>query len=635
MSSSVFLAGFTAAYILAMMALSWWAGRKFIASEGEFMIGARQFNAFLSTIGNTAILISGGYLPGIVAFGYLFGVGGTWFYIGWGTGALVTMLLWAGFWRASGAYTPTEWFEYRYGRAGRLAISFVILAAILAIIGWQFVGSGATMAGALNITTTQAILIIGGAVIIYVALGGIWAATLTDLVQWAWVIFVVFITIPVFLFAQYGFPNATDLPDGFLSVPFGTIPILQLTLPSIITYILLHQSLLNQAPYFTRAAGTLNRRTVNIAWSVSFVIAVVTGILGSIIGIYARMLVPDLEEATLAFGSVLDFLPVWLAALALAGLLAATMSTVDIYLVSGVNQLIRDFAQYLLRISDSRQLLRWARWTTLIYGALTVVFAATWPSGLQALFGFGTAIGAPLFIYFLDSWLLKVGNGPGAIASVVAALLTVLVWDRLTELNAIVHTLWIVFPVTLIVLLVVSLATRGRGQPAEMSLEADGMSSIQKEIIGATAKGYESAADIIDYCGARGELGMQLPQFLGEIDRLIENGYLRRRAERLTDQLYFELTAQGNDVLSQTIDKEEMDILSTHGFGRDTLSVLDTVRETRGVTALDLARTVGVSVEAIGPMVNRLERKGLVTVSGLVTPHVSPTQDAIEMENGA
>ena len=173
MTQQMWLGGFTIVYIIAMIWLSWWAGKRFVENEGEFMLGGRQFNSFLSVVGLVSILVSGGWLPAIVLYGYLFGVGGTWFYFGWGLALVLTMLLWGGFWRASGAYTPSEWFEYRYGRVGRLAIALVILCAVLAIIGWQWVGSGAAVAGALSISTNQAILLIGIPVIIYVVLGGI------------------------------------------------------------------------------------------------------------------------------------------------------------------------------------------------------------------------------------------------------------------------------------------------------------------------------------------------------------------------------------------------------------------------------------------------------------------------------
>lgn len=111
MAGSSWMIGVTIVYILAMVILSWYVGKKTTNNETEFMIGGREFTPLMTAVGNGSILISGGYLPGIVMYGYMFGVGGMWFYLGWGTGALVALLLWAGFWRTSGAVTPTEWFE--------------------------------------------------------------------------------------------------------------------------------------------------------------------------------------------------------------------------------------------------------------------------------------------------------------------------------------------------------------------------------------------------------------------------------------------------------------------------------------------------------------------------------------------
>lgn len=623
MTTEVWLGGSVIVYVIAMMGLSWWAGKHYVEHEGQFMLGGRQFNSFLSLVGNTAILISGGWLPAIVLYGYLFGVGGMWFYLSWGIALFVTMLFWAGLWRVSGAYTPSEWFEYRYGRIGRLAVALIILLAVLAIIGWQFVGSGAAVAGVFGISPTVAILLIGAAVIVYVALGGIWAATLTDLVQWSWVILVVFLAVPAYLFFQYGFPDAADVPEGFLSFPFGTMPIFQLTLPSVFTFLLLQQSIANQAPYFARAASTISRRTVTIAWTWSLIIALLTGMSGSLIGIYARTLMPDLENPATAFGATLDFLPVWLAALALAGLMAATMSTVDIYLVSGVNQLVRDVAQLLLGMRDSQRILRWARWATILYGAAAVIFAATWTAGLQALFGFGTAIGAPLFVFFLDSWLLKVGNGRGVVASVLASLFTVLVWEFLTDFSNTVHTLWIVFPVAFITLMVVSLLFR----TAETPREPEDLSSLHKRIIEGVAKEYTSAGDIVDYCATR-EAGIQLPVLLREIDYLIDQGYLRRQGERLTKQLYFELNPEGDRILAEVVGAETLQNMQNGGLSSEATKILKVVQEKPGITTVDIHHRTGISVEVVGPTVNILSRKGLVKVHGLITPRVSPIEGA-------
>ena len=107
MTSQMWMILITVVYVCAMMLLSWIIGKKTTKDETEFMVGGREFTAFMTAIGNGSILISGGYLPSIIMYGYMFGMGGMWFYLGWGTGALVAWLCWAGFWRTSGALTPT------------------------------------------------------------------------------------------------------------------------------------------------------------------------------------------------------------------------------------------------------------------------------------------------------------------------------------------------------------------------------------------------------------------------------------------------------------------------------------------------------------------------------------------------
>jgi len=258
---------------------------------------------------------------------------------------------------------------------------------------------------------------------------------------------------------------------------------------------------------------------------------------------------------------------------------------------------------------------------------LTVAFAVWWTEGLSALFGFGTAIGAPLFVFFLDSWLLKVGNGPGALASVVASLLTVLVWELLTDLSTVVHTLWVVFPVSFITLVLVSLLFRMRAQPVESSPEARELSRVQKEVLEAVAKGYQSAADIVDFCGVR-EAAIQLTPLLHDIDYLIEQGYLRRQGERLTKQLYFDITPEGNRILEEeavdVVDVEEIQDAQTRDLSREASAVLEAVREKPGATTVEVAHRSGLSLEMVAPTVNVLKHKGLVRIHGLITPRVSP-----------
>lgn len=42
MTTEVWLGGAVIVYVIAMMGLSWWAGRHYVEHEGQFMLGGRK-----------------------------------------------------------------------------------------------------------------------------------------------------------------------------------------------------------------------------------------------------------------------------------------------------------------------------------------------------------------------------------------------------------------------------------------------------------------------------------------------------------------------------------------------------------------------------------------------------------------
>lgn len=614
MTSQMWMILITVVYVCAMMLLSWIIGKKTTKDETEFMVGGREFTAFMTAIGNGSILISGGYLPSIIMYGYMFGMGGMWFYLGWGTGALVAWLCWAGFWRTSGALTPTEWFEYRYGKGGRMAITIVILFASLAILGWQYVGCGETIGGALGIDPKIAMLLVGVVVTAYVVFGGIWAATATDVIQFSWVFIIQFIILPTFLIAKYGLPDAVALPDAFLSLPFGTLPVIKFVAPSVITFLMMHQSLLNQSPYWARAAGTRSLKNCKRGWMWTVIIAYFTGVVGAFIGCYARQLLPGLTDSSQAFGALMNILPIPLAACIMAGLMAATMSTCDIYLVSGVNQLVRDVAQYFLKIRDTKKLLQWAKWGTIIYGMASVFFAIFWSGGLSYLFAFGTGVGAPLFVYYLDSWLLQVGNQKGAIASVAVSMAIVLYWDILTTNSQQMNSLWLIFPASFLTLVIVSFLTKkDTVVPVD---EKTGPNEAQMEILKTIKRGYSNAGAIITsmtrFCN---EHQLQAGHIHNALDSLEKSGYVKRKGQRLIAQLYFSLTEKGDAAACANMSETELKTIAVYGVDSQAIQFMHWI-EKDDATMSEISGKHSIYMMELSAISEHLSDLGLVRVFG-------------------
>lgn len=614
MTTSQIIIIFTIVYCVAMVILSYVVGKATTKDETEFMVGGREFNWFLTAVGNGSILISGGYLPSIIMYGYMYGMGGMWYYIGWGSGALIALLTWAGFWRTSGALTPTEWFEYRYGKGGRIAITFVILLAAVASLAWQYLGCGDTMGAVLGISPKLAMVIVGAVVTLYVVFGGIWAATATDLFQFSWVFIIQFIILPIYLIAKYGMLDASALPAGFLSIPFGSIPIGKLVVPSVATFLMMHQSLLNQAQYWARAAGTRSLKDLKTGWTLTVIIAFFTGIVGAFTGCYVRLILGDTIQASAAFGSLMNVLPPILAACTMAGLMAATMSTCDIVLVSSVNQLVRDIAQYFLKIKDSKVLLNWAKWGTIIYSAITIVFALVWESGISMMFAFGNGISAPLFIYYLDSWLLRVGNRKGCIASVVVSMSIVVYWEFIGRHSATINTLWLVFPAAFVTLLVVSLLTKN--DPV-MPISKSGPDEFQIEILKAIRRGYRNTGAIIarmtDYSN---ENHKQAGDVHKALDSLEMSGYVCRKGRRLNAQLYFSLSAKGEQIADAYLSEQEKALVNNLQLDAQALRFMQWIA-TENATFSKLSGDHQIYMLELSAIAEQLAEMKLVKVYGL------------------
>jgi len=340
---------------------------------------------------------------------------------------------------------------------------------------------------------------------------------------------------------------------------------------------------------------------------------------------WTRQLIPNLESANLALGSLLNMVPVPLAALVMAGIMAATMSTSDIYLVSGVNQLVRDIAQYFLKIKDSGKLLSIAKWGTVIYGLLAVIFAIVWTRGLSLLFAFGTGIGAPLFIFYLDSWWMKIGNGKGAVASVLAALGTVLYWEILTDNYTRVHTLWLVFPITFITLVVVSLLTKEKDTVKAIP-EGSSPSQLGIELLVAIKKGYNNTAAMTNILASYSQdKDLQAAHIHHELDVLEKSGLVTREKYRGIKQLFFKLTDKGEKEALKHIAEKDAQLLAKDNIDSRMLEFMHNLKS--GPVGLNqMAVKQRTPIIELGAVAERLNELELVDIIGQGRVYVRLTE---------
>ena len=162
-------------------------------------------------------------------------------------------------------------------------------------------------------------------VVIYSTLGGMWSITLTDFVQFVVkTIGIFFLLLPIALSSAGGFGGlqAEQLPvDAFSLTAIGG--------GTILTYFVIYTfGLLIGQDIWQRVFTARSARVARWAGTAAGVYCLLYGVAGAVIGMSAKVLLPDLDAADDAFAHVVEAtLPTLLAGLVLAAALSAVMST--------------------------------------------------------------------------------------------------------------------------------------------------------------------------------------------------------------------------------------------------------------------------------------------------------------------
>lgn len=453
-------------YLLIILGIAVYIAEVWIDDPGDFMLAGREIGSWLTGFSTAAILLSGGFVPTIVLYGYLYGIGGAWFFWGWGFGLLAVLATWLLIWRRSGAYTPAEYFEYQFGVSGRLAILLGSLVSMGLIASYQFVGAGSLLAGLLGIEVITGVLGIGAFTIVYAMLSGMWGISISDFVQAIWVIMSVFMLVPIYLFINHGLPTPSTSPNisaEMWSLPFGGMAVFDFAAGTAISVIFLQYTVANAPYYWVRSSSSRNERALKFGYIIAAGIAFFTGLMGALIGLWAQMLV-DPAEPALAFGLLVgEEIPLVLGALAMSGVIAATMSTVDIVYQSIANTVTRDYVQRFTDITDRGTLLKISRLTILIIGPMTVGTAIAYPGALDVFIAFAFSFVVPLIVLNFDSWLTRYGTKEAVVTMFLAMIPTVAYWDLISPYGAEVNSLWISAIISIILFYGVSALCRITG----------------------------------------------------------------------------------------------------------------------------------------------------------------------------
>ena len=406
-------------YFAAMLGAGYWGLRRAGSTE-DYLVAGRRLGPALYIGTLSAVVLGGASTIGSVSLGYEFGISGMWLVFMIGLGIIALGLLLSTRLSRLGVYTVSEMLGIRYGASSRLISAIIVAAYALMIAVTSTIAVGSVFDVVLGLPPTLAILLAGGVVVVYSALGGMWSITLTDFLQFCVMTVGIFlILLPLSIARAGGFSGmAEELPASYFG-PFS------MGGQTIFTYFLLFFFGLMIGQDIWQRVFTARSPTV-ARWGglIAGLYCLLYGLAGALIGTAARALIPNLPNSDNAFARVAsEVLPVGVLGLVLAAALAAIMSTASAGLLASSTILANDVYAGLFRRGAEghagAEEYNASRLATLLVGVVVLAISLIVSDVVGALtVAYDLLVGA-LFVPIIGALFWRRATGTGALASML------------------------------------------------------------------------------------------------------------------------------------------------------------------------------------------------------------------------
>ena len=352
-------------YFIVVIALGFWYRRRASQDLDSYFLGGKKIHWLALAMSGSASNFDITGTMWIVSMLFLMGMKSMWIHWMWGVMMGAFFASYIGKWvRRSGVMTGAEWMITRFGdgRPGKVARTAYALMAVItqiSFIGYAFQGIGKFASVYVPFSPAVCALVIIGATTLYVLLGGLYSVVLTDVIQ------TVVLSLASVLIAWLAYSQLTPeiigqtVPQGWESVlPRWRLPEFAGTEHAgyeffgalVIVWVLKGLFLNAGGPAqmydfqrFLAAREPRDAAKIGASWSLFLVVrwAMAAGITLLALSGVARVSDPEKVMPIV----LLEYLPVGLRGIVIAGLLAAFMSTFSSTVNSGASYLVRDLWQ--------------------------------------------------------------------------------------------------------------------------------------------------------------------------------------------------------------------------------------------------------------------------------------------------
>lgn len=452
-------------YAAGMLALGWYGMRR-AKTRDDYLVAGRNLGPgfYLGTM--AATVLGGASTIGTVRLGYVHGISGFWLCGAIGLGIVGLSLFLAKPLLKLKIYTVTQVLERRYNPAARQSSAVIMLVYALMIGATSTIAIGTVMQVLFGLPFWVAILVGGGVVVLYSTIGGMWSLTLTDIVQ-----FLIMTVGLVFLLMPMSIADAGGWNAMVEKLPARYFDFTAIGWDTIVTYFLIYFfGIFIGQDIWQRVFTARSEGVAKVAGTAAGLYCVLYGLAGALIGMAAKVLLPDLENVNNAFASVVEHsLPNGIRGLVIAAALAALMSTASAGLLAASTTITQDLLPLLRggRTSGNGDVHE-NRIATLLLGVVMLGIALVVSDVISALTVAYNLLVGGMLVPLIGAIYWKRATTAGAIASMTLGFLTVLGFmfkDGLDANTPIYYSL----AVGLVSFVVISLLTRRPASHASLA----------------------------------------------------------------------------------------------------------------------------------------------------------------------
>lgn len=369
MESTAVILTIVAIYMLIIAGISYYARRSSSSSAG-FTGGGKAFPAAMIGFLLMSEFIGTSATIGTAQSAYEFGISAAWNVIALALGFILFSLLLAKKFRQLGKNTISEALAACYGDRTRIAVSLIMISALLIVAVAIYAAGGAVLHELLDIDRGLATVVVGVLGTLYVMIGGMRSVVYSN------VLHAIMKIGTVGLLAYVGVHRSGGFSGMQAALPADAFSVSGVGWGQVFAWLIAGVGAIFATQYVIQAVVTVPdpaKAQVAGIWAAAMLIPF--GVLAAIVGMASSILYPDIESIDALPVLAVDMNPV-ATGLVMCGLVGAILGSIAALILGSATLMLRDFYQpYFNQGGDDRRNVVFLRTATMVAGVAPIALA--------------------------------------------------------------------------------------------------------------------------------------------------------------------------------------------------------------------------------------------------------------------